>query len=140
MTTNQLIDQLATDAYIHSSGIAKYPATMIYKANIQQLKDICEAYHQAKCAESYPVAECVTNPFNENAVCAIKWIDDNYTPRLGDKLFAKPQASDAEAKDKLKVLVNFLRAHANGSYTTYSYSGKKLKNLGKQALEKIGES
>ena len=57
MTTNQLIDQLATDAYVHISGVAKYPATIIYKANIQQLKDICEAYHQAKCAESEPVAD-----------------------------------------------------------------------------------
>ena len=55
MTDNQLIDQLATDAYVHSSGVAKYPATIIYKATIQQLKEICEAYHQAKCAESETV-------------------------------------------------------------------------------------
>ena len=56
------------------------------------------------------------------------------------KLVELVQANTSnQAEAKLKVLVNFLRAHANASYTTYSYSGKKLKNLGKQALEKIGE-
>ena len=54
MTNNELIDKLANDAYIFSSGISKYPNTIVYHADIQQLKIVCESYHQAKCAESVP--------------------------------------------------------------------------------------
>ena len=131
MTDNQLIDQLATDAYVHSSGVAKYPATIIYKASIQQLKEICEAYHQAKCGESKPVAECVTNPFGENTVCAFKWIDDNYKPKLGDKLFTTPQPFDAEAK--LKLAIEALKHIA----IKQAKDGQAKYAIAKQALEKI---
>ena len=41
--------------------------------------------------KSKPVGECVTNPFGVNDVCAVKWIDDNYKPKLGDRLYALPK-------------------------------------------------
>ena len=68
---------------------------------IDKIKAFAEDYHQAKCAESVPVAVCVTNPFSKNSVCAIQWIDDNYKPKLGDKLFTVPQPYDADAKLKV---------------------------------------
>ena len=82
---------------------------------------------------SDPVAECITNPFGENAVCAIKWIDDNYKPKLGDKLYATPQPSDA----KLKIAVEAL----NRAYLDFDANAKYVcADRVNQALEKIGES
>ena len=69
-------------------------------------------------------------------VYGVYWYE-HLAPDIGTKVYTAPQSSDAEAK--LKVLVEFLRIHANSSYATYDYSGNELNNLGKQALEKIGE-
>ena len=88
MTPSQLIDQLATDAYVHISGVAKYPATIIYKANIQQLKDICEAYHQAKCAESEPVGE-VRCDARTGHVYGVFWYE-GCTPSIGANVYLDP--------------------------------------------------
>ena len=109
----------------------------VYFLNEEAAIDFAEAYHRTKCAENEPVAKVAKNTSGQ---ITIQKPDGSYfdiSKHIGVMLYTNSQSSDSEAK--LKVLVDFLKYHADSPNATYDYAGNELNNIAKQALEKIGE-
>ena len=107
MTDNKLIKPLAEISGTFSTRLTSDDTTMIYHVDLDQLKNIAEAYHQAKCAESEPLAYRQTIHCEYKGETKIQYGYSEFQVMKGDTpLFDKPQSSNAEYRlvEAMKIL------------------------------------